>query len=243
VEFPIFIPDFVASASSFVVFFTFEEGNMPLITWIYRISNGVNDGLLLAAEESKDLQEYIQIAKKLFKTFTRSSPPRQVITAGDKYFIYFIEGSVCYLTLCDGSYPKKLATAYLSEIAKEFDIQYGHEVKSAERPYAFVKFDTFIQKTKQLYLDTKSDRNLEKVTKELNEVQRIMTKNLEDILTRGDKLGTVKTKSERLVYDSHMYHDHAKWLNTGLFWKKWAPVIVVLIIVLFCIYSRFYWFY
>jgi len=35
-----------------------------------------------------------------------------------------------------------LAAAYLDEIKKEFDIQYGPEVRGAERPYAFIKFGT-----------------------------------------------------------------------------------------------------
>jgi hypothetical protein len=51
---------------------------------------------------------------------------------------------VCYLTLCDASYPKKLAHAFIDEIKKEFDIQYGAEVRAASRPYAFIKFGTRI---------------------------------------------------------------------------------------------------
>lgn len=128
---------------------------------------------------------------------------------------YDIENDVCYLTLCDASYPKKLAHAFLEEIKKEFDIQYGAEVRAATRPYAFIKFgtshrdswidlvgvaklmalthssyptDTFIQKTKKLYLDTKSERNLDRVAKELSEVQQVMTRNIQEILSRGHKI-------------------------------------------------------
>ena len=53
---------------------------------------------------------------------------------------YLIEFGVCYLTLCDRSYPKKLAFAYLEEIQKEFQDKYGHECGTVARPYAFVKF-------------------------------------------------------------------------------------------------------
>lgn len=54
---------------------------------------------------------------------------------------YIIEGSVCYLCICDQSYPRKLAFSYLEELAKEFNMSYGNEVdKPGLRPYAFVKF-------------------------------------------------------------------------------------------------------
>jgi vesicle transport protein SEC22 len=53
---------------------------------------------------------------------------------------YSIEGNVVYLTLCDKTYPKRLAFSYLEEVQKEFQEQYAREIDTAARPYAFVKF-------------------------------------------------------------------------------------------------------
>jgi vesicle transport protein SEC22 len=53
---------------------------------------------------------------------------------------YMIEFGVCYLTVCDKTYPKRLAFSYLEELQKEFNEKFGHEVDTAARPYAFVKF-------------------------------------------------------------------------------------------------------
>lgn len=56
-------------------------------------------------------------------------------------FSYIIENGVCYLCICEKSYPRKLAFSYLEELAKEFNLSYGNEVdKPGLRPYAFVKF-------------------------------------------------------------------------------------------------------
>jgi vesicle transport protein SEC22 len=57
-------------------------------------------------------------------------------------FSYLIEFNVCYLVLCDRTYPKNLAFLYLKELQKEFHDNYGQEVDTAARPYAFVKFGT-----------------------------------------------------------------------------------------------------
>lgn len=48
--------------------------------------------------------------------------------------------------------------------------------------------DTFIQKTKKLYLDTRTQRNLNKLTADVHEVTNIMTKNIQDILGQGEKM-------------------------------------------------------
>jgi hypothetical protein len=101
---------------------------------------------------------------------------------------YLIEFGVCYLTLCEKSYPKKLAFTYLEELQKEFHEKYGQEVGTVARPYAFVKFDSFIQKTKRQYKDARAQRNLQKLNDDLHDVTRIMTKNIQDVLGRGETL-------------------------------------------------------
>lgn len=53
---------------------------------------------------------------------------------------YIIEGRVCYLTMCDRAYPKKLAFQYLEDLKNEFERVNGTQIETAARPYAFIKF-------------------------------------------------------------------------------------------------------
>lgn len=48
--------------------------------------------------------------------------------------------------------------------------------------------DTFIQKTKKLYLDTRTQRNITKLQTDVQEVATIMTKNIAEILGQGEKM-------------------------------------------------------
>ena len=48
--------------------------------------------------------------------------------------------------------------------------------------------DTFIQKTKKLYVDTRTQRNMAKLTEDITEVHSIMTKNIQDVLNHGERL-------------------------------------------------------
>ena len=47
---------------------------------------------------------------------------------------------MCYLTLAEKAYPKKLAFQYLEELQSEFSRLYGGQTDSVTRPYAFIKF-------------------------------------------------------------------------------------------------------
>ena len=55
-------------------------------------------------------------------------------------FSYIIEQDVCFLTLCDRNFNKKLAYSFLEDLSQEFYNQYGHKINTANRPYSFIEF-------------------------------------------------------------------------------------------------------
>ena len=63
--------------------------------------------------------------------------------------------------------------------------------------------DTFMSKTARLYRDTRSataasENNMDKLNGELQDVTRIMTKNMEELLWRGDSLDSKFSSEWRL---------------------------------------------
>ncbi|KAL0813217.1 hypothetical protein Bca101_069660 [Brassica carinata] len=126
-------------------------------------------------------------------------------------------------------------------------------------PYIFQY--TFIQKTKKLYQDTRTQRNIAKLNDELYEVHQIMTRNVQEVLGVGEKLdrkpvsthmisfitlfesaeqyahpllvfnAEVSEMSSRLTSESRVYADKAKDLNRQALIRKWAPVAIVLGVV------------
>jgi len=61
--------------------------------------------------------------------------------------------------------------------------------------YALPCTDTFIQKTRKLYMDTRTQRNLSKLNDDLFEVQQIMTRNIQEVLGVGDRLDRMSLNS------------------------------------------------
>ncbi|PAV20518.1 transport Sec22 [Pyrrhoderma noxium] len=173
-----------------------------------------SDALPLAAtvdddQTEKELQEHKQQAKLIFRRITPNSEPRCSIESGPYTLHYMIADNVVYLTIADKSYPRKLAFSYLDELSKEFQTSYGPKVDTARKPYAFVGFDTFMSKTSRLYQDTRTanaaNSHLDRLNDDLQDVTRIMTKNMEELLWRGDSLDRMSHLSTSLRSESEKY--------------------------------------
>ncbi|XP_042353557.1 vesicle-trafficking protein SEC22b-A [Plectropomus leopardus] len=214
---------------------------MTSLTMIARVS----DGLPLAAsieedeQSGRDLQQYQSQAKQLFRKLNAQSPERCTLEAGDMNFHYLIAQGICYLFLCGASFPKKMAFAYLEDLHSEFYDQYGRRVAVVTRPYSFIEFDTYIQKTKKSYIDSRARRNLGSINTELQDVQRIMVANIEEVLQRGESLSALDTKASNLSSLSKKYRSDAKYLNTRSTYAKVAAVSVFFLTLI--IYVRFWW--
>lgn len=120
----------------------------------------VGDGLPLSAstdyEQDKELQETKKHLKGLSKKLGQF-PDRCTVKIG-QYNVNFTSSlGVGYLMVCTESYPNVLAFCFLDELQKEFIVTYdAKRINSAVRPYSFIEFDTFIQKTKQRYNSPRS---------------------------------------------------------------------------------------
>nr|CAB3265932.1 vesicle-trafficking protein SEC22b [Phallusia mammillata] len=214
---------------------------MVLLTMIAR----VRDGLPLAASMQEDeqtgrsLTEYQNQAKLLFRKLNNQSPDRCTIETGKLLFHYLIDQNICYLVLCEASFSKKLAFSYLEELSSEFFVQYGNRVDSVARPYAFIEFDTYMQKTKKTYTDTRARRNLSLVSSELQDVQRIMVSNIDDVLQRGVALSELGDKASNLASLSKKYKQDAHYLNLRSSYAKIAAIVIVLVVAF--LYIRYWW--
>ncbi|KAL3277297.1 hypothetical protein HHI36_012647 [Cryptolaemus montrouzieri] len=175
---------------------------MVLMTMIARIA----DGLPLAATMQEDEQtgrnilDYQNQAKMLFRKLGPLSPPRCTIETGP----------------------------YLFHLLIEYD--YGKRVNTVTRPYSFIEFDNYIQKAKKVFTDSRSRRNLNAINNQLQDVQRIMVQNIDDVLQRGTVLAELDTKTQNLSILSQKYKKDATYLNTKSFYVKLAAGGVVLLV-------------
>ncbi|RDA91612.1 hypothetical protein CP533_4630 [Ophiocordyceps camponoti-saundersi (nom. inval.)] len=209
------------------------------------------DGLMLCASvdeeqvESVPLKEAKQQVRQVLRRVSRTSSPQASIECGSGHYTihYLIDSDdIIFLCVCERSYPRKLAFTYLADLAREFATTHPpSQTHSASlRPYAFMDFDSFIAKTRTTYADARATQNLDKLNDELRDVTKVMTKNIEDLLYRGDSLDRMGEMSSRLRDDSKRYRRAAVRINWELLLKQYGPFAGLGLFVLLFIYLRFF---
>lgn len=103
-----------------------------------------------------------------------------------------------------------------------------------------MEFDTFISRTKSTYSDTRATQNLDKLNDELRDVTKVMTKNIEDLLYRGDSLERMGEVSSRLREDSKKYRKAAMKINWDLLLKQYGPIGALGLVMILFIWWRFF---
>lgn len=224
---------------------------MPLLTFVARVTDGM---LLVASLEynpmaNADSQETLEVyksqAKQIFKKLNPRSVAKMSIDSGSYTFHYMITFGICYLTLCDKGYPKRLAFLYLEDIHNEFvthlteieemkardenrqKVEWHRQIDTVARPYAFIKFDKTIKKIGKEYSNPQSRSNTGRLNDDLADIHNIMKKNINEVLKRGEALDSMAESSRRLKGDAGIFKTEAKKLSLMALWQQYAPFVVV----------------
>lgn len=126
-------------------------------------------------------------------------------------------------------FSKRLAFNYLEDLAQEFHNNYGRKINTVTRPYAFIEFDIYIQKAKKSLTDRR--RNINTINTQLQDVQRIMVQNIDDVLQRGAVLSELDTKTQNLSMLSQKYKKSATQLNRKSMYVKGAVAGIVILLL------------
>jgi len=226
-----------------------------MLTFVARVMDGL---LLVASMDSSSLDGtrggdtidlYKNQAKQILKKLNPRSPAKCSIDSGQFVFHYVIELGMCYLTLTEKSYPKRLAFLYLEEIHEAFveELQKDHgdewrnKVETVARPYAFIKFDKTIQRKRKDYSDPTSRASTAKLQEDLAGIHNIMRKNIREVLDRGERLDHVSQISAKMVEESRNFKWGTKKLTLMALYQKYGPIAAVVLLGFVIIYVKFFW--
>lgn len=187
-----------------------------------------------------ELNDLKKKCKIIISRITPNSAQQATIESGNYNVHYHQDNYIIYLIIADRSYPRQMAFLYLAEVANEFGNSHGREAMStAARPYAFSSFDNFLSKTKKVYQDERVNSSVDRLNNDLADVKRVMTKNIEDLLYRGDSLDKMSDLSSGLRNDSIKYRKKARQINLEAMFKQYAPIVGAGLFVVFVIWYMF----
>jgi vesicle transport protein SEC22 len=205
----------------------------------------------------------IQTSKKLIPTIERTSAPRCSMNAAvssqrifryhlqfgivsltlqaGMSFHYIIEQNVCFMTIVESNFSSKVAFHYLDDLQKEFWQSHGEHFRSVNndrlRPFHLQnKFDRFVEKTKSVYLDSRSSQHLAKLNEDLSSTVDVMKTTVDEMMRRGTSLDGLSKTSSDIVAGSRQFKSSAQELEFALKLKQFAPVALMIFLILLLVY-------
>ncbi|XP_068241569.1 vesicle-trafficking protein SEC22a-like [Palaemon carinicauda] len=115
------------------------------------------DGTPLSAttDFASDADQRVREGKRCIKLISKhlhEFGKRVCLQCDDLSIHCVMDDCTAYMVVCEPNYPHILAFSFLDELMKEFNILYtASVVKSVRRPYAFIEFDSFLQRTRHKY--------------------------------------------------------------------------------------------
>jgi vesicle transport protein SEC22 len=165
---------------------------------------------------------------------------------------YKINENVVYLVITNKSYPEKLAFCFLAEIDEGFteelknqfgtqSVSYYSKLETIDRANYFLKFEKFIKKKRNEYLDADTNNsNIERLNREISDVHQIMAENINLIMDRDRTMNSINSLSESIKDNSSKFEKTARNTKLKMLWAKYSILIsiaaIVLLIIIFKIF-------
>ncbi|KAI5569988.1 hypothetical protein POPTR_012G140600v4 [Populus trichocarpa] len=201
---------------------------MVKITIVGRVIDGLPlaQGPRYVNEENDNFLCYKQQGEFILKEISRGAliPSMMTIRIDHHSLNYLIGNGACFMTLCDSSYPRKLAFHYLQDLQKEFERLDNSLVEKITRPYSFVKFDGVIGSIRKQYIDTRTQANLSKLNANRKKDLEIITEHISEILQRkrnseiSERLPATTPRTASPVWGSPLLEVIA---------LKWTPITTI----------------
>ncbi|KAL3524265.1 hypothetical protein ACH5RR_017099 [Cinchona calisaya] len=193
----------------------------------------VSDGLPLAQcpryvndeEENDNFSTYKQQGEFILKEISRAALPltNMTIRVDHHCFNYIVENGICFMSLCDSSYPRKLVNYYLQELAKEYQKFDSRLIERITKPYSFVGFGSIIGNIRRHYVDTRTQTNLAKLNAKCQQNLDFMTEDLSQIVKRRNRSEMLDRITQAPEHISQIWGSK----NLEIIALKWTPITIL----------------
>lgn len=140
----------------------------------------------------------------------------------DESFVFncLCRNEVYYIVLCDESDKYRLPFAFLEDISSEFQRKYTADSIASSPAYGFDKEFGKTLKTKLEFYNSPQADNFVAVSSKLHEVKEVMSKNITEVLGRGEKLDLLVERTTALAESSDQFRKRSKALRDTLMWRR-----------------------
>ncbi|RAL46411.1 hypothetical protein DM860_015404 [Cuscuta australis] len=202
----------------------------------------VRDGMSLAKgprnenEENDVFSSYKQQRDFILQEISRGDLPssNMTICVDELYsFRIMVESGICFMTLCDLSYPRDLAFLYLQDLQRQFDKLDKRFVEGISNPYCSIpKLGAIISNVREKYVDPRTQSNISKMMKsKMKGNLDAVTYDLSEIIERRQKQ-EMWEKMKRANLSEFKIRGSKKLEIIAMKWMPIATLIVVVVLLL-----------
>lgn len=194
------------------------------------------------------------LASLILPKIEHSTPQKLTYTHGGHQIHYISEapsehpdhpsaGGLTFLVVADASLGRRVPFGYLFEIRKRFFAQFppGAGSDYADMPnYGAGAFNAELRGLMVEYGATSGGQSdaIGNAKREIDDVRGIMTKNIESLLERGERIDLLVDKTDRLGGSAREFRVRSRGLKRQMWWKNiklMALLALVVIIIILAI--------
>ncbi|KAH3760278.1 vesicle-associated membrane protein [Pelomyxa schiedti] len=198
------------------------------------------NGIILA-EDSMKTGSYKEVVQHILSHL----PPgdtRKSLTHQAFIFHYVVSKGVVFLVLADAEYGYRLPFLFLEDIQNQFFGTYNTQINEATLvPRQFEGFIRVLHDKMDFFTNRAHEADkLTAARTEVENVKQIVTKNIDKVLERQEKIETLVEVTEKLNTNAHTYHGKSTALKRKMCRRnaKWTLIsvgcslLIVLILIL-----------
>ncbi|KAH9887166.1 synaptobrevin [Xylariomycetidae sp. FL2044] len=186
------------------------------------------------------------LASLILPKISHDSPQKLTYTHGSHHIHYIAEapsahpgnasaGGLTFLVIAESSLGRRVPFGFLFEIRKRFfDTFAAAATDFAEMPnYGAGSFNADLKRLMVEFGTTSGGRDdaISNVKREMDDVKGIMTRNIEGLLERGERIDLLVDKTDRLGGSAREFRVRSRGLKRQMWWKN-VKLMALLIFVL-----------
>ncbi|XP_022091533.1 vesicle-associated membrane protein 7-like isoform X2 [Acanthaster planci] len=155
----------------------------------------------------------------------------------DNYLFHYIsEDKIVYLCITDDEFERSRAFMFLGDIKRKFQMTYGSRAHTA-LPYAMnSEFSPVLANQMRYYSEETPIDRLGSVQADMEDLNRIMVRNIESLSNRGERLELLIDKTEDLETTSLTFRKSSKTLARSMCIKNVKLIVILVVIITLIIY-------
>ncbi|KAL6856756.1 v-SNARE protein [Trichoderma novae-zelandiae] len=185
------------------------------------------------------------LASLILPKIEHATPQKLTYTHGQHQIHYVAEapsdhpdhpaaGGLTFLVIADASLGRRVPFGYLLEIRKRFFEKFPEHSDFADMPnYGAGSFNAEMKSLMVEFGTTSGGMNdaIGNAKREIDDVRGIMTKNIESLLERGERIDLLVDKTDRLGSSARDFRVRSRGLKRQMWWKNVKLMALLTLVV------------